>query len=65
MISAGSRYQQSAARELRVVAWELIRSRSEITEDPVFREKLRGEDALFEFLTVQPSPALLDESLLF
>ena len=61
MILAGSRYQHGAARELRVVAADLIRSRSDITEEPAFREKLRGDDALFEFLTVEPSP-LHDES---
>ena len=52
MISAGGRYQYSVARELRWVARERIRQRREITEDPAFREKLRGDDALFELLAL-------------
>ena len=54
MIIVGTRYQHSAARELREVARDKIRQRREITEDPAFREKLRGEDhdVLLEFLAV-------------
>ena len=54
MMIVGSRYQHSAARELRVVARHKIRQRREITDDPAFREKLREEDhdVLFEFLAV-------------
>ena len=54
MIIVGSRYQHSAARELREVARDKIKEKREITEDPAFREKLRGEDdtVLFDFLAV-------------
>ena len=54
MIIAGSRYQHSEARQLRVVARDKIRKRKEITEDLAFREKLREEDhdVLFDFLAV-------------
>ena len=54
MIIAGSKYQHSQARQLRVVARDKIRQRREITEDLAFRERLRGEDhdVLFEFLAV-------------
>ena len=52
MIIVGSRYQHSKARELREVARDKIRQRREITGDPEFREKLRGEDDLFDFLAL-------------
>ena len=50
MIIVGSRYQHSAAKELTMVARDKIRQRRDIIDDPAFREKLRGEDALFNFL---------------
>ena len=54
MIIVGSRYKHSAARELREVARNKIKERREITEDPAFRESLRGEDpnVLFDFLAI-------------
>ena len=52
MIIVGSRYQHSAAKELTMVARDKIRQRRDIIDDPAFREKLRGEDALFNFLAV-------------
>ena len=54
MMIVGSRYQHSAARELRMVAREFIKARREITEDRGFRERLRREDhdILFEFLAI-------------
>ena len=56
MMIVGSRYQHSAARELRVVARDKIKERSEITEDPGFRERLSGDvDVLFEFLKIMSS----------
>ena len=54
MIIVGSRFKHSTARELRMVAREKIRQRSEITEDPEFRERLRREDdeILFQFIAI-------------
>ena len=56
MVIVGSRYQHSAARQLRVLARDKIRERREITEDLGFREKLSGEIdgfvVLFEFLAI-------------
>ena len=54
MMIVGSRYQHSAARELRVVARNKIRKRRKITKDHGFRGRLRGEDydVLFEFLAI-------------
>ena len=51
MIMAGSRYKNSVARELRVVAKDKIRERREITEDPAYREKLREDpDCVIDFI---------------
>ena len=52
MIIAGSRNKHSEARDLTNVARDKMEKRREITEDLAFREKLRGEDALFDFLAV-------------
>ena len=38
MIIAGSRYQHSESRQLRVVARDKIEMRREVTDDPAFRE---------------------------
>ena len=43
MIIAGSRYQHTAARELRLVARNKIRKRRELTADWAFRERLLEE----------------------
>ena len=40
MIIVGSKYQHSAARQLRLVARDKIRQRREITEDLAFLERL-------------------------
>ena len=51
MIIAGSRYQHSEARQLRVVAREKIRQRREITADLAFRERLREDhNCVIDFL---------------
>ena len=51
MIIAGSRYQDSAARELREVARDKIKERREIMDDPVFRERLREyHNCVVEFI---------------
>ena len=52
MIKAGSRYKHSEARELTNVARDKMEKRREITDDLAFREKLRGKDALFDFLAL-------------
>ena len=52
MIIVGSRYKNSAARKLMVVARNKIRERREITKDQGFRERLRDHDVLFEFLPI-------------
>ena len=51
MIIAGSRYQDSAARELREVARDKIKERREMMDDPVFRERLREDhNCVVEFI---------------
>ena len=51
MIIAGSRYQDSVARELREVARDKIKERREIMDDPVFRERLREDhNCVVEFI---------------
>ena len=54
LIIVGSMFQDSAARQLRMVARDKIKERKEITEDLGFRERLRMEDydVLFEFLPI-------------
>ena len=52
MIIAGSRYKRSEAKDLTNMASDKMEKRREITEDLAFREKLRGEDALFDFLAL-------------
>ena len=51
MIIVGSRYQNSKARDLRVLARDKISQRSEITDDQGFREKLREDhEGVIEFI---------------